>query len=307
MSLSSIGYGKQPYGYSKGGLPFQKGGDYPYEMVVGFGLGDWAEEVTWQAIPEFYRSEDGREGVVSDPLRGIIDAIKPLLNELLGKWRDFPNLWNANKIPIELLPKLAYDIGLEIDQTKPEAQQRSEVLNAPLMYVTKGTDTGYRILAIFESLTVQIIPLWAESCEPGAALTEEAPTEFVPKFDDTPADLIPCDLVFDDPYAQWPVPLAPQGVCRTNKLQLIYTPVDDPQSDLDPDDAARITERLLRFKPLHVEIDRIVFDGLRASSQSWVTPVAADVTAAGQWTTSAVGTLDASSQSWVTTLDADTV
>jgi hypothetical protein len=276
-------------------------------MVVGFGLGDWAEEVTWKAIPEFYRSEDGSEGQVPEPLRGFLDAIKPLFNELLLKWRDFPNLWNANKIPIELLPNLAYNIGLEVDPTKSEAIQRSEVLNASLMYTTKGTDTGYEILAIFESLTVRIIPLWAEGCDPGSALTEEEPTSFVPQFDDTPADLLQCDLEFDEPYAIWPVPLTPKGLCRTNKLRLIYTPVDNPNSELDPDDAARITERLLRFKPLHVEIDRIVFDGLRGASQTWTVPVSADVTAAGQWATSAVGNLDASSQTWTTPLVADTV
>jgi hypothetical protein len=307
VSLSSIGYGKNPYGHPLGGSPFQKGGTHPYDMVVGFGLGDWAEEVTWGAIPEFYRAEDGTEGVVSEPLRGLIDALKPLLNELLLKWRDFPNLWNANKTPIELLPNLAYNIGLEVDQTKPDLLQRSEVLNAPLMYLTKGTDTGYEILAIFESMTVQIIPLWAEDCEPGSALTEDAPTTFVPKFDDTPADLLQCDLDFDDPYAIWPKPLVSTGLCRTNKLRLIYTPVDDPNSELDADDVARITERLLRLKPLHVEIDRIVFDGLRASSQVWTTPVSADVTATGHWVTSVVGNLDASSQVWVAPLQADTV
>lgn len=306
MPLSSIGYGKNPYGNSHGGTPFQRGGDYPYEMVAGFGVGDWAEEVTWKAIPEFYRSEDGREGQVSDPLRGFIDSIKPLLNELLRTWRDFPNLWNANKIPIELLPNLAYNIGLEVDQTKPESLQRSEVLNAPLMYLTKGSDTGYEILAIFESLTVQIIPLWADGCDPGSALTEEDPTTFVSKFDDIPADLLQCDLEFDDSYAIWPRPLVPTGLYRTNKLRLIYTPVDNPSSDLDPDDAARITERLLRFKPLHVEIDRIIFDGLRGSSQTWTIPVSADAAAAGQWVTPAVGNLDASSQVWTAPLQADT-
>ena len=240
-------------------------------------------------------------------MRGLIDAIKPLLNELLLNWREFPNLWNANKIPVELLPNLAYNIGLEVDQTKPEALQRSEVLNAPQMYLTKGADQGYQILAIFESLTVEIIPLWAAGCDPGSALTTEAPTSYVPKFDDTAADLIQCDLEFDDPYAIWPKPLGSTGLYRTNLLRLVFTPVDDPDSELDADDVTRITERLLRFKPLHVEIDSISFDGLRASSQVWTTPVTADVTAAGQWITSAVGNLDASSQVWVTPLQADTV
>jgi len=307
VALSAIGYGKQPYGHPNGGSPFKKGGDHPYGMNVGFGFGDWAEEVTWRALPDFYRDEDGNEGEVPEPLRGFIDSIKPLLNELLGKWRAFPNLWNANKIPIELLPNLAYNIGLDVDQTKPESLQRSEVLNAPLMYITKGVDTGYEVLAIFESLTVQIIPLWADGCDPGSNLFEAGPTSFVPKFDDTPADLLQCDLEFDDPFAKWPVPLEPKGLCRTNKLRLVYTPVDDPNSDLDPDDVARIVERLLRFRPLHVEIDRIIFDGLRGSSATWTVPVSADVTAAGQWATTAVGNLDAASSTWTAPLVADTV
>ena len=172
---SSIGYGKNPYGYAKGGSPFKKGGAYPFQMDVGFGLGDWAEEVTWKIIPAFYRDEDGTEGTVPEPLRGLIDAIKPMLNELLKTWRAFPTLWDSQKVPLAQLPALAYNIGAVVDSTKQERFQRAEVLNSPLLYVNKGTDLGYQILAAFEDLLVEIVPLWAESKEPGSALTPDNP------------------------------------------------------------------------------------------------------------------------------------
>lgn len=305
---SSIGYGKNPYGHSKGGSPFKKGGTFPYPMDVGYGLGDWAEEVTWRIIPEFYRDEDGTQGQVPEPLRGFIDSIKPLLNELLKTWRAFPTLWDAQRVPLEQLPALAYNIGTEVDPTKPERLQRTEVLNSPLLYVNKGTDLGYEILAAFEDLLVEIVPLWAESKEPGSALTPADPTEYFAKFDVIPADLLQCDQVFDDSFAIWPKPLFLGDDCRTNLLRLTFFQVDNPSQDFDPIVAQRVADRLLRFKPLHVEIDRIVFDGLRASSQTWLTQgIVADAWAAGHWCSPVVGTLQASSQTWCGLVSADTV
>jgi len=82
---SSIGYGHNPFGHPHGGSPFKQGGSHPYSMNVGYGVGDWAEEVTWSITPEWMRDEDGQEGDVPEPLRGFIDAVKPILNWLIGK------------------------------------------------------------------------------------------------------------------------------------------------------------------------------------------------------------------------------
>ena len=309
MPLSGIGWGHNPYGHPHGGTPFQQPGGGPYQMGVGYGIGDWAEEVTWRIIPEFYRDEDGSEGLVPEPLRGFIDAIKPLLNGLIKQWRLFPSLWDATLTPIDQLPALAHTVGIQpLDTTKPEQLQRSEVLNQAFLILNKGTDLGYTILAAFENLLVEIIPLWAEDKLPGAALIVDPVLEFTPHFDDIPADDLPLDITFTDRFAIWPRPLFYGEVCRTHKLRLVFYPTDNPTQDFDPDVAERVAERLLRFKPIHVEIDRITFDGLRASSQVWVLDdVVGDSTAVGSWAGPVVAESRAASQVWVQAVAADTV
>lgn len=270
-------------------------------MNVGYGIGDWAEEVTWRIIPEFYRAEDGTEGQVPEPLRGFIDAIKPLFNEWIKLWRAFPSLWDAQFVPLDQLNKLAQTVGTEVDSTKPERLQRSEVLNQAFLVLNKGTDQGYTILAAFEDLLVEIIPLWAENKEPGAALTATDPTRFIPHYDDIPADEIPTDLEFSDRFARWPQDLHLDEDCRTYRLRLVFSPTDNPTQDFNADVADRITARLLRFTPIHVIIDRVTFDGIRGSSQTWtVADLVADNAAVGMWTGPVVGLQQAASATWTT-------
>lgn len=303
MPLSSIGYGHNPFGHPYGGSPFQVSGPGPYLMLAGFGYGDWAEEVTWRILPEWYRSEDGTQGEVPEPLRGFIDAVKPLLNDLILKWRVFPALWDANACPLPQLPKLASSIGIELDSTKSERLQRSETLNAPQLFIHKGTDLGYQILAAFEDLLVEITPLWAEDCTPNSPLSPEPPTEFVPHLDEIPLDELPLDVVYDDQYAIWPYTLHFQDQCRSHSLRLTFFPPADPKQDFDPDVAGRIAERITRYKPIHVEIERVTFDGLRGSSQPWIAPlVLADNSAAAMWLASVTAQQRASTQPWVSSV-----
>jgi len=269
-------------------------------MLAGFGYGDWAEEVTWRILEEFRRSEDGTEGDVAEPLRGFIDAFKPLFNELITKWRIFPSLWDANACPLPQLPKLASTIGIVLDSTKSERLQRSEVLNAPQLFLHKGTDLGYAILAAFEDLLVEITPLWSENCGPNAPLSPIPAATFEPHLDDIPLDALPLDLTYDDQYALWPYTLYFQERCRSHSLRLTFYPPANPKQDFDPDVATRLAERLLRYKPIHVEIDRVTFDGLRGSSQPWIEPlVIADNTAAGMWLAPVTVQQRASTQPWV--------
>ncbi len=278
-------------------------------MDVGYGLGDWAEEVSWRIIPEFYRAEDGLESDVPEPLRGFFDSVKPLLNGLIKAIRRFPTLWDANLCPIDQLGQLAYTVGIDpLDTTKPEQLQRTEVLNQAFLILNKGTDLGYTILAAFENLLVEIIPLWASDCTPAATLTTDEPTTWVPAFDDIPADDLPLDAVYDDEFAIWPRPLERTGGCRSHKLRLVFYPPEDPTQDFDPDVATRVAERLLRFTPIHVEIDRTTFDGLRGASQVWVLEnVAAESLAVGSWVDAVVAESRAASQVWVQAITADTV
>lgn len=302
-SPSSLGYGYQPFGHSYGGLPFQQGAPYPYLMDVGFGLGDWAEASLWFVIPDWYRDEDGSEGVVPAPLRGFIDAIKPLFNELLRKWRQVPDIWNALKCPEDLLPQLAYNFGITLDVTKDVSRQRSEILNAFQLFVTKGTAQGYSILAGFEDLIAEAIPLW----EINSALTGDSPAVFEPYFDEIPMDAIPLDSEYDDIYAIWPYTLHYKDAYRTRLLRLIFYPTDNPSQDFDPDVASRIAANILRYKPIHIDIDRVTWDGLRGSSQTWVAAVNADNAAAGMWSATVTGEMRGSSQTWSATIDTDLV
>jgi len=143
---SSIGFGHNPWGDTE------------------FGFGDWAEEVLFKYIPAFYREQDaqGPDGsIVLQPLRGLIDSIKPEFQELRIKWFNFPTLWDANEIPLASLPALAYNVGITVDPTKPEGLQRSSTLNASQLWLNKGTTKGYQILAAFEGLLVVVTPLYA--------------------------------------------------------------------------------------------------------------------------------------------------
>ena len=300
MPLSSIGYGHNPFGHPYGGLPFQVPGAGPFLMLAGFGYGDWAEEVLWRILPEFYRTDDGTQGDVQEPLRGFIDAMKPLFNELITKWRIFPSLWDANACPLPQLPKLASTIGIVLDDSKSEQLQRSETLNAPQLFLHKGTDLGYSILAAFEDLLVEITPLWSDECGPGATLSPTPVTVFEPHLDEIALDALPLDLVYDDPYALWPYTLHFKGRYRSHSLRLTFYPPANPKQDFDPDVATRIAERLLRYKPIHVEIDRVTFDGLRGSTQPWIEPlVVVDNTAAGMWSAAVTTQQHAATQPWV--------
>lgn len=305
MARSYLGYGRQPYGHPRGGSPFRRPESdptgHPYDMNVGYGFGDWAEEVLWLILPEWVREEDGSEGLVAEPLRGFIDAIKPLFNEQLRKWREVAYLWDATRVTMDLLPALAYTVGMTLDLTKSEALQRAQVLNCTQLYVTKGTHQGYAILAGFEDLTVETIPLWSIN----GSLTPDAPTVFEPWFDEIPADMIPADSTYDDIHAIWPWTLHYLATeVRTNRLRLIFYPTDNPSQDFDPDVASRIATNLLRYKPLHIIIDRVTFDGLRGSSQTWVSQVDAGDSAAGMWVATVTGEQRSTSQPWVETVDA---
>lgn len=151
MPDSSIGFGHNPFGDHQ------------------FGLGDWAEEMIWKNIPEFYKDcdEAGPSGsVVDNPLRKFQDALKPSYQDIRVRWEEFPSLWDAIEVPLEQLPQLGYNVGITVDSTKSDGLQRSSVLNASQLWVNKGTDKGYELTAAFEGMLVTVTPLWAETCGP---------------------------------------------------------------------------------------------------------------------------------------------
>ena len=121
-------------------------------------------------------------------------------------------------------------------------------------------------------------------------------------------NLLQCDQVFSDSFAIWPKSVFLGDDCRTNLLRLTFFPVDNPSQEFDPIVAQRVADRLLRFKPLHVEIERIVFDGLRGSSQTWLAQgIVADAYAASHWCSAVIGSLQVSSQTWCMPVQANTL
>ena len=151
MPDSSIGFGHNPFGEHQ------------------FGLGDWAEEMLWKNVPEVYRDcdEAGPSGsAVEQPFRKFQSALKSSYQDIRVKWLQFPSLWDAIDVPLDQLPQLGYNVGIDVDATKSENLQRSSVLNASQLWVNKGTDKGYELTAAFEGLLVDITPLWAETCGP---------------------------------------------------------------------------------------------------------------------------------------------
>ena len=279
---SAIGFGFQPFGQ------------------FAFGSADWAEEVTWGVSPQFIKDDDTLcQFDPPLPLRKFLDALKPQLQDLLDKWEIFPDLWDANKVPIEQLGQLGYNFDIVPSQSKDEGLQRSEVLNAIQFFISKGTDQGYEIAGAFSNLLVTITPYWADSCGSGASLQEEEPTEFFARFDAFPADLIPTDAVFTDFYEKWPHRLDWRLPCRSAWLKLFFFSPDDTEIEDFSAVAEAVVINVERVRPIHVRIAQFKFDGPRASAGGWTMPVRAENSASGGgWTMPVVGELRSAGGGW---------
>lgn len=303
MATSSSGFGSHGFGTNP------------------FGGADWAEDATWKLIPEFYRRDDSRlRGRVANPLRGFINSIKPSINELKESFDNFTSLWDADNIPIDYIEKLAYNLGITSSKDKDEIFQRLEILNSAQLFRLKGTDKGYKIAASFEGLTVDIIPLWAENCSPNVLLYETGPTQFIPSFDEVAADTVKADTVFNNEFDYWPVTLHPTRVigelffdstaldlfpldssnsfsaprCRSYKLRLsLYKPDNSEIEDYDAV-SKRAVSFLNKMRPMHVEFDRITFDGPKAAAY-WSTTIDSDNKSVSYYSSDITGLLGSAS------------
>jgi len=258
------------------GFGFQDFGDFP------FGDADWAEEVTYALAPQHVRDDDVTCQFIPEmPFRGLTNAYKPQLQDLLDKWNLFPALWDANRVPIEQLDQLGYNFDIFPSDQKSEALRRAEVLNAIQFFINKGIDGGYEIAAAFSGLIVSITPLWAETCAIGAALQEEGPTVFFPTFDTIAADAIPLDSTFSNFYERWPSRLTWGDPCRTARLKLFFMTPDDVEIENYSAVAEDVSINVERVRPIHVTIEQIRFDGPRAVGGSWTLSVTAEGAASG--------------------------
>jgi hypothetical protein len=302
---SSIGWGRQPFG------------QFP------FGTADWAEAGFVQLIPEFYRIDDANPGGRQTfPLLLFLNSLKPSINYIEDTWRAFTKLWDADEIPLEQIHLLAANVGVTPSRDKPDVFQRLEILNNPQMILNKGTDLGYLIAGSFEGLTVTVTGLWAETCDPGAEFSEVGPDAWIASFDLLPADAIPLDSIYSERLAIWPTTLLPianpdniffdvtaldvipldshlrfqEGRCRTHSIRLFYEQPDDTEIEDYINVSNRVIRFIEKFRPQHVTIDRIRFDGPKASS-TWVESIVTDASAAASWVMPVIQ-LGAASVSW---------
>ena len=279
---SAIGFGFQPFG------------NFP------FGEADWAEEVTYAIAPQAEKDDDvGCQFDPPMPLRKLFDTYKPQLQDLLDKWDAFPDLWDANQVPIEQLGQLGYNFDIFPNSQKDEALQRAEVLNAIQFFISKGLDQGYEIAAAFSGLVVTITPQWSTSCDPGGVLQDAGPTAFFPTFDAFSGDAIPLDSSFSDIYERWPGALTWDLPCRTSWLKLFFETPDDTDIDNYSAVVEDVVNNVERVRPIHVRILRYRFDGPCAVGGAWTIPVAAESAATGGgWTISVTGELRSTGGGW---------
>lgn len=279
---SAIGFGFQPFGH------------------FAFGHADWAEEVTYAVAPQAQKDDDNACPFdPALPFRGLCDTYKPQLQDLLDKWELFPALWDANRVPIEQLGQLGYNFDIFPNPQKDEALQRAEVLNAIQFFISKGLDQGYEIAAAFSGLVVTITPQWADSCLPGASLSEDGPTEFFPTFATFAGDSIPLDSSFTDFYERWPGQVDWELPCRTSWLNLFFSTPDDVEIEDFSAVVEDVVKNVERVRPIHVRILSYRFDGPRAVGGGWTIPVLADSAATGGgWTIPVTGELRGVGGGW---------
>lgn len=267
------------------GFGFQDFGEFP------FGHADWAEEVTYSLAPQFVRDDDvSCQFEPPMPFRELTNSYKPQLQTLLDNWDLFPALWDANRVPIDQLNQLGYNFDIIPSEQKDEALRRAEVLNAIQFFINKGIDSGYEIAGAFSGLIATVTPLWAATCDSGAALQEAGPTVFFPTFESLPADAVALDSTFTDFYARWPARLTWTNPCRTARLRLFFTTPDDTEIENFSAVAEDVVNNVERVRPIHVRIDRFSFDGPRAVGGGWTMPVSAEGGATGgSWTIPVAG------------------
>jgi len=110
---SSIGFGFQPFG------------DHP------FGSADWAEETTFGILPSHYRDDDAVcDFNPSEPLRKYFDALKPAIQEIRDRFEVFPDLWDANQVPLQQLKNLGFNFNIPLESLQEVEDQLLTTIGA---------------------------------------------------------------------------------------------------------------------------------------------------------------------------------
>lgn len=242
-----------------------------------FGTVNWGREL-FSLAPESVMSEDAESA--DDNLLKFMKSIEPSFNFLLDKADKYPNLIDPDFIPIALLPNLASNYSIELEQYLSDKSQRGFVRNAYKWMAQKGAALGYKIRASLSGFGVVVEALYRATppiqglidaglvweIPPGSGKWYTTAAPLIAFYDETMADIIPTDL-----YAFEVGETPPEGVvfhdvsgcswCKTHRLRLLITAENlDLQPGVSLSDALTgIVNRLTDVKPAHVEISQIIF------------------------------------------------
>jgi len=150
-----------------------------------WGWGDFAEVFLWNYLPEIYKIETAKRP--NQELRLWVDGIKPTIQELREKIYSFPDIRDPNSVQENLLPFLANEVGYVDDRGRTEDKRRAAIFNAWLLYLTKGTEQGYRIVGNSSNVDVTVTGLWENPCASGT-YQAAGPAGWTPRFDEIPLD-----------------------------------------------------------------------------------------------------------------------
>lgn len=187
-----------------------------------WGWGDFAEIFLWNYLPEVYKTETAKR--TAQELRKWTDGIKPLIQELRERIEFFPDLRDPSSAPENLLPFLANDVGFVDNQGRTEDKRRAAIFNAWLLYLTKGTEQGYKIIGSLNNVDVDVAGLWEMPCGSGVFFSA-GPSMFTPLFDEVPLDQY--DGMFDDFFLSGGNLLALRFTAVTEVVLLEVTEVKD--------------------------------------------------------------------------------
>lgn len=158
-----------------------------------WGWGDWSEVILWNYMPAIYRSTDAARD--NQELRSWIDAIKPTFQELRERIEFFTDLRDPLSIPESLIEYLAADFGLVDDKSNVEDRRRAILFSVFQLYLSKGTEEGYRIIGAFTNVNATVEGLWEVPCGSGTLQTA-GPASFTLRYDEVPVDEY--EGMFDD-------------------------------------------------------------------------------------------------------------
>jgi hypothetical protein len=223
---------------------------------------------------------------VEDEITGAISGSTGVVRQVVGT----TTLW------VDTITTPGFSVTETITTTTPASAAITAIGTATVDYIS-GKMEGQTVFLQANSTVNSIVDL-----------ATTGPTQFLPHFDTVPTGAIPMDDVQSDRYTEWPVAYDPvrikngiltRGESRSHSLQLFFSTPNNTEIDEFIGVMDRINLSLERFRPIHVNFDKISFDGARAASQLWRTgAIISSSAATSVWVAPVLGVQLASSQVW---------